>query len=324
MQEYKLYIDGEFCDSRSGKTLESTNPATEAPWARVARADREDTRRAIQAARKAFDEGPWPRMQPGGPRRDPQPDRRPASRRGRRRSPSSRRTTAAAPSARPCGDMMLGVAQLRYFAEMAEKLPLLKEIEVPQFPAQSKNYLQREPFGVCGQIIPWNFPLMMAVWKIGPALATGNTVVIKPATDTPCSLFELASIIDKTDLPKGVVNVIHGARRRLRRGDLREPAGRQGRVHRLDRRRPAHHAARLRHREEGHARARRQVGQHHPRRRRPRDGRSTARSSAASSTRARPASRARGSSSPRRSTTRSSRSSSSARSSSTAAIRSTW
>src|SRR3989449_5234018 len=109
------------------------------------------------------------------------------------------------------GDMMLGSNQLRYFAEMAEKVPLLEEIQVPQFPAQSRNYLQREPIGVCGQIIPWNFPLMMAVWKIGPALCTGNTLVLKPASDTPCSALELAKIIDQTDLPKGVVNVIHGS-----------------------------------------------------------------------------------------------------------------
>src|SRR5437879_4665346 len=109
------------------------------------------------------------------------------------------------------GDMMMGAAQLRYFAEMAPKLPLWEEIQVPQFPAQSKNYLQREPIGVCGQIIPWNFPLMMAVWKIGPALAAGNTLVLKPATDTPCSALELAKIIDQTDLPKGVFNVIHGS-----------------------------------------------------------------------------------------------------------------
>src|SRR5256886_1925677 len=107
--------------------------------------------------------------------------------------------------------MMMGAAQLRYFAEMAEKVPLFEEIQVPQFPAQSKNYLQREPIGVCGQIIPWNFPLMMAVWKVGPALCTGNTLVLKPASDTPCSALELARIIDRTDLPRGVVNVVHGS-----------------------------------------------------------------------------------------------------------------
>src|SRR2546422_10514094 len=79
------------------------------------------------------------------------------------------------------GDMMLGANQLKYFAEMAEKVPLLEEIQVPQFPAQSKNYLQHEPIGVCGQIIPWNFRLMLAGWKIGRALGPGTRVVLKPA-----------------------------------------------------------------------------------------------------------------------------------------------
>jgi acyl-CoA reductase-like NAD-dependent aldehyde dehydrogenase len=210
MQEYKLYVDGQFRDSQSGKSLESINPATEAPWARIARADRTDTEAAIRAARKAFDEGPWPRMS--------QADRAKilnqvaSGLEARMQEIAVVETQDSGGTIRKTGgDMMLGAAQLRYFAEMAEKLPLLTQIEVPQFPAQSKNYIQREPFGVCGQIIPWNFPLMMAVWKLGPALATGNTVVLKPATDTPCSAFELAKIIDETDLPKGVVNVIHGS-----------------------------------------------------------------------------------------------------------------
>src|SRR5262245_35539230 len=210
MQEYQLYIDGEFCNSQSGKAIDSINPATEEPWARVARATREDTQRAIRAARKAFDEGPWPRMS--------QADRARIMN-GIASGLESRAQELAVVETKDSGgtirktsgDMMLGTAQLRYFAEMAEKLPLLDEIQVPQFPAQSKNYVQREPFGVCGQIIPWNFPLMMAVWKLGPALATGNTVVLKPATDTPCSALELAKIIAESDLPKGVVNVIHGS-----------------------------------------------------------------------------------------------------------------
>ncbi|HLK11476.1 MAG TPA: aldehyde dehydrogenase family protein [Candidatus Binatia bacterium] len=210
MEEYRLYVDGAFCDAGSGRTVESINPATEEPWARVARAGREDTQRAIRAARRAFDEGPWPRMS--------QADRARILNQiadglqARAQEIAVIETKDSGGTIRKTGgDLMLANAQLRYFAEMAERLPLLTEIEVPQFPAQSKNWVQREPFGVCGQIIPWNFPLMMAVWKLGPALATGNTVVLKPATDTPCSALELAKIIDQTDLPKGVVNVIHGS-----------------------------------------------------------------------------------------------------------------
>src|SRR5262250_2767003 len=210
MQEYQLYIDGQFCAAASGKSIDSINPATEEPWARVARAGREDTQRAIKAARTAFDSGPWPRMS--------QADRAKIlnqvadALQERAQEIAVIETQDSGGTIRKTGgDLMLANAQLRYFAEMAEQVPLLTQIQVPQFPAQSTNWVQREPFGVCGQIIPWNFPLMMAVWKIGPALATGNTVVLKPATDTPCSAFELASIIDQSDLPKGVVNVIHGS-----------------------------------------------------------------------------------------------------------------
>src|SRR5262249_56382410 len=77
------------------------------------------------------------------------------------------------------GDLMLANAQLRYFAEMAEQVPLLTEIQVPQFPAQSTNFVQREPFGVCGHIIPCDFPLMMAICKLGPPLASGDSAVIQ-------------------------------------------------------------------------------------------------------------------------------------------------
>jgi len=210
MQEYQLYIDGKFCDAEGGKTAESTNPATEESWAKIARASRKDTQRAIDAARTAFDDGPWPRMAPADRKRilHQIADGLEA----RSQAIAAVETQDSGGTIRKTsGDMMLGVGQLRYFGDMAEKLPLLEEIQVPQFPAQSKNYLQREPIGVCGQIIPWNFPLMMAVWKIGPALATGNTLVLKPASDTPCSALELAQIIDQSDLPKGVVNVIHGS-----------------------------------------------------------------------------------------------------------------
>src|SRR5213594_2367370 len=210
MPEYQLYIDGQLCDAEGGRTADSINPATEEPWARVARASRKDTQRAIAAARRAFDEGPWPRMS--------QADRKKILNQiadgleARSQELAAVETQDSGGTIRKTsGDMMLAAKQLKYFAEMAEKVPLLEEIQVPQFPAQSKNYLQREPIGVCGQIIPWNFPLMMAVWKIGPALCAGNTLVLKPASDTPCSALELARIIDQTDLPKGVLNVIHGS-----------------------------------------------------------------------------------------------------------------
>jgi acyl-CoA reductase-like NAD-dependent aldehyde dehydrogenase len=210
MQEYKLYIDGKLCDAEDGRTADSINPATEEPWARVARASRADTQRAIAAARRAFDEGPWPRMTPADRKRILHQIADGLEKRSAEIAMVETQDSGGT-IRKTSGDMALGVMQLRYFAEMAEQLPLEQEISVPPFPAQSKNYVLREPMGVCGQIIPWNFPLMMAVWKIGPALCTGNAIVLKPASDTPCSALELARIIDETDLPKGVVNVIHGS-----------------------------------------------------------------------------------------------------------------
>src|SRR5207244_4518735 len=147
-----------------------------------ARAGRSDRQRAIAAARRAFDEGPWPGMSQAD--RMKSPNQIAAGLEARSQEIAAVETQDSGGTIRKTsGDMMLGANQLKYFAEMAEKVPLLEEIRVPQFPAQSKNYLQHEPIGVCGQIIPWNFPLMMAVWKIGPALCTGNTLVLKPASD---------------------------------------------------------------------------------------------------------------------------------------------
>src|SRR2546429_2807753 len=207
MPEYQLYIDGQLCDAEGGKTADSINPATEEPWARVSRASRKDAQRAIAAARRAFDEGPWPRMS--------QADRKKILNQTADGLEARSQEIAAVETQdsggtirKTSGDMMLGANQLKYFAEMAEKVPLLEEIQVPQFPAQSKNYLQHEPIGVCGQIFPWNFPLMMAEWKIVPTMLRVNMYVLKPASDTPCSALELPKTIDQTDLPKALVNVV--------------------------------------------------------------------------------------------------------------------
>src|SRR5207253_9439969 len=136
-----------------GKPADSINPATEEPWARVSRASRRDTQRAIAAARRAFDEGPWPRMTPA--------DRKKILSQiadgleARSQELAAVETQDSGGTIRKTsGDMMMGAAQRRYFAEMAPKLPLWEESQGPQFPSQSKNYLQREPIGGSGQIIP--------------------------------------------------------------------------------------------------------------------------------------------------------------------------
>src|SRR5690606_21636491 len=107
-------------------------------------------------------------------------------------------------------DIPVGLIHFRHFAKLADFEPLEP---VPQitFPALSYNYVRREPIGVCGQIIPWNFPFLMAIWKIAPALAAGNTIVLKPATYTPLSALKLVEIIHETGLlPPGVLNLVTG------------------------------------------------------------------------------------------------------------------
>jgi aldehyde dehydrogenase (NAD+) len=209
MRSYQLYIDGEFVDSQSGETFTSINPATEEPVAEVAKAGREDARRAIAAARRAFDEGPWLGM-------SPRQRARILLRIGegiaeRATELASLETEDSGGTIRKTmGDLSLCGLQLQSFADLGATFPYVEHLPLQEFPGLSQNFVLREPYGVCGQIIPWNFPLMMAIWKIGPALATGNTIVLKPAPDTPCTAMELAKIIDETDLPKGVVNIIPG------------------------------------------------------------------------------------------------------------------
>ncbi|OGP85811.1 MAG: aldehyde dehydrogenase [Deltaproteobacteria bacterium RBG_13_65_10] len=209
MKDYKLYIDGKFVDSQSGETYKAVNPATEEPIAEVAKANREDTKRAIAAARKAFDEGPWPRTSARERARIMLQIAKKLAAQGTDLA-SIESQDSGGTIRKTMGDVALSGMQLQAFADQGSKFPYVEQLPLQELPGLSQNFVLREPYGVCSQIIPWNFPLMMAIWKIGPALATGNTVVLKPASITPCSALELAKIIDETDLPKGVVNVISG------------------------------------------------------------------------------------------------------------------
>jgi len=209
MRSYQLYIDGEFVDSQSGETFTSINPATEEPVAEVAKANREDARRAIAAARRAFDEGPWAASSVQD--RAKILNQIAEAITARAAELSALETEDSGGTVRKTmGDMTLCALQLQAFAELGMNFPYEEKLPDQVMPGPAENTLFREPIGVCGQIIPWNFPLMMAIWKIGPALITGNTVVLKPAPDSPCTAMELAKIIDETDLPKGVVNIIQG------------------------------------------------------------------------------------------------------------------
>jgi acyl-CoA reductase-like NAD-dependent aldehyde dehydrogenase len=209
MKEYKLFINGEFVDSVTKKTYESINPFNQEPVARVARATAEDTRRAIAAARKAFDEGPWPHM----PREERAALLKAISDRINERSKELAALECADSGStirKAQEDVYLSARNMYYFSKLAA-LDLAENVEGLSKPGFSRNMVVREPIGVVGAIIPWNFPLKMAIWKLGPALAAGNTVVLKPSELTPVTAMELALIIHEIGFPPGVVNIIPGA-----------------------------------------------------------------------------------------------------------------
>ncbi|TAK96715.1 MAG: aldehyde dehydrogenase family protein [Verrucomicrobia bacterium] len=206
---HRLLIDGEWRDSVSGSTFETLNPATGETLARVAEGDREDINRAVAAARRAFERGPWRRLTP--------------SERGRLlwkladlleehtdQFAEIESLDNGKPRAVACvADVPLAVDLFRYMAGWATKIEG-NTIPISVSGADFFAYTRREPVGVVGQIIPWNFPLLMAAWKLGPALATGCTVVLKPAEQTPLSALRLGELILKAGFPPGVVNIVTG------------------------------------------------------------------------------------------------------------------
>ena len=205
MRNYKLFIDGQWVDSESGKTFTTPNPATGETLAEVAEADKADIDKAIAAARRAF-EGKWAKLS--------------ARDRGRllyklsqliEQHAEELAAIETADNGKPIKeslyvDLPQVVENFEYFAGWATKI----EGETIPVPGKMFNYTLREPIGVCGQIIPWNFPLLMAAWKLAPALAAGNTVVLKPAEQTPVGAMELAKLIQKAGFPDGVVNIVPG------------------------------------------------------------------------------------------------------------------
>ena len=208
----KILIGGKWSEAASGKTFDTPNPATGEVLARVAAGDREDIDRAVKAARKAFESGPWSTMT--------------ASERGKliwkladllEQNLEEFATLESLDNGKPltvarAADVPLAVDLFRYMAGWATKIEgATFPISVPYAPgAKFFAYTKREPVGVVGQIIPWNFPLLMAAWKLGPALATGCTVVLKPAEQTPLTAIRLGELFCEAGFPEGVVNVVPG------------------------------------------------------------------------------------------------------------------
>ncbi len=197
-KQYELFIDGEFSAPDEGRYFETINPATEEQLSSVALATSSDVDRAVKAARKAY-KGPWSKMK--------------AAERGKYIFRIARilqerarefATIESLDGGKPIResrdiDIPLAAAHFFYYAGWADKLDYA-------YPGRTPKAL-----GVAGQIIPWNFPLLMASWKIAPALACGNTVVIKPAETTPLTMMKLAEVIRDAGLPDGVVNIVTGA-----------------------------------------------------------------------------------------------------------------
>jgi aldehyde dehydrogenase (NAD+) len=204
---YQLVMGGDRADAASGETFDSIDPSTGEAFATVAKAGKEDVHRAAEAARKAFDEGPWPRMK-GRDRAKAllavaDGIKKAAKDLAELESRDSGGTIRKAQNA----DIGMAISTFRVFAEMAGRDE--NEEPLPRSPI-SYNYVRREPIGVCAAITPWNFPLQMAAWKIAPAIAAGNTVILKPASYTPLSSLELGRICLEAGLPEGVVSVLSG------------------------------------------------------------------------------------------------------------------
>jgi aldehyde dehydrogenase (NAD+) len=207
---HNLYINGQWRAPRNEQYDRAVDPATGELLGHVAKANAEDTRNAILAARQAFDDGPWPQMSPGERSRLMHKLVDALEARQDELADAEMRNGGCTWRKAFLLDMLGGIVHFRHFAKLADFEPLEP---VPQitFPALSYNFVRREPLGVCGQIIPWNFPLLMAVWKIAPALAAGNCVVLKPASLTPLSALKMFDIIHETGLlPPGVINLVTG------------------------------------------------------------------------------------------------------------------
>jgi acyl-CoA reductase-like NAD-dependent aldehyde dehydrogenase len=202
----QAFIDGQYVDAASGKTFDNLSPIDGRVLARVAECDNEDIDRAVKAARRAFDSGAWSRMAP--------------ARRKRvmlkfseliRGNLEELALTETLDMGKPIRDALAidvknSAACIAWYAEAIDKM----YDEVAPTPDSALALITREPLGVVGAVVPWNFPLMMAAWKLGPALATGNSVVLKPAEQSPLTALRVAELAMEAGLPEGVLNVVPG------------------------------------------------------------------------------------------------------------------
>ncbi|TWD87951.1 aldehyde dehydrogenase (NAD+) [Neobacillus bataviensis] len=203
---YHLIINGEKVESSTGQTIKTYNPATGELLAEVAKASKEDTEKAVQAARQAFDHGKW------------------------RKYPINRRSQVLNKIAAIMRSRFNEIVELEILdtgkslaAAQGQVSQAIEDFEfyaaaivahrgvVNNMPGQFHNFTEKEPVGVCAQIIPWNYPLMMAAWKVAPAIAVGCSVIVKPASLTPLTAIILGEICLEAGVPAGVVNIVPGS-----------------------------------------------------------------------------------------------------------------
>ncbi|PDV99308.1 aldehyde dehydrogenase family protein [Candidatus Viridilinea mediisalina] len=211
LEAHGLFINGAWCAADAARTFTVYEPATGQPLARCAHGSRADVDRAVAAARAAFDDGPWPHT--------------PHYERAQILHEIAQLIEANAPElaelesrdggvplrATTFNDIPLGMHMMHVFAELARRSPY-EPMPWNDFPTLSWNFVWRNPYGVCAQIIPWNYAFCMTIWKLGPALATGNTIVFKPSSLAPLSAIRLIKLIDESGLlPKGVLNMVTGS-----------------------------------------------------------------------------------------------------------------
>src|SRR5262245_2363683 len=202
----KMLVDGKWVDAASGKTFETFNPATGEVLARVAEGDAEDIERAVKAARRAFDAGAWPAMAPNDREKLLLRVADLIDKNAEELAQLETLDNGKSINESRNVDIPAAANTFRYYAGWVNKIHGDTNVSPPGF----FNFTLREAVGVCGQIIPWNFPLLMAAWKLGPALACGNTVVLKPAEQTPLTSLRLGELLLEAGLPAGVVNIVPG------------------------------------------------------------------------------------------------------------------
>jgi len=209
VQTFHHFINGKWEPASTKETFDVLNPATGEMVAKVAKGTAEDIDRAVKAAREAFDQGDWKNMKP----KDRADVLNAISHQiaAHTEELTYLEAVSSGGTVRRIGgsDILQMVDLFQTLAKFVVEYPFSEALPVPPFPGPAQNFIWREPIGVCAAITPWNLPMVIATWKIAPALAMGNTIVLKPASHTPLSTLKLAEIISSV-VPPGVINVVSG------------------------------------------------------------------------------------------------------------------